>query len=159
MRNPVIVMSLLAGLIFLVAVACGGGSEPAATATPQRVSPPPPPPAAKPTATAPAPTTPSQPSTQAAGTAVNVKFEDPGRGGKYQFNPSALSFKVGDTVSFTLTAGTEYHSFTVDELKIDEPVDPDVNKTFSFTFSKPGTFKLICIPHEASGMVGTITLN
>ena len=30
---------------------------------------------------------------------------------------------------------------------------------FEVTFDKAGTFKLYCVPHEALGMTGTITVN
>ena len=94
------------------------------------------------------------------GISVSVDLEDPGDGGTYRFDPSEFTFKVGDTVTFTLSAETEFHTFTVtdDELCIDIPMESGTTDTFTFTFDKPGTFDLICIPHEGNGMVGTITV-
>ena len=61
-------------------------------------------------------------------------------------------------MTFTLIAETEFHTFTVDDLDIDVSLDPDSPQTFTHTFDTPGTFKLICIPHEIQGMVGSITV-
>ena len=78
--------------------------------------------------------------------------------GSYAFDPSELVFSVGDTVTFSLTSEAEFHTFTVDELGIDEAVIAHEEATLTFTFQKTGTFELICIPHETLGMVGTITV-
>ena len=88
-----------------------------------------------------------------------VVNEDPGGSGKYQFNPSELSFKVGDRVAFTLTAETEFHTFTVDDLGIDEALSKGEEVNFTFTFDRAGTFDLVCLVHGGpQGMVGTITV-
>lgn len=155
MLKRLIVLAILVGVVSLAAAACGGGEKLAPT--PGRPSPAPPPPAPAPAA--PGVTTPAQPGAQPGGTSITVKQQDPGGGSaKYQFDPSALTFKVGETANITLAGGTEFHTFTVDELKIDQSVNPGATATFSFTFDKAGTFKLICIPHESVGMVGTITV-
>jgi plastocyanin len=121
-----------------------------------RTSPPTPPRA--PTATA-APQTPrptAPPGSPGAGNTVEVKLQDPGGSGKYQFAPAQFNFKVGDRVTFRLTAESEFHTFTADEIGIDVAVDPGATVTEEHTFDKAGTFKLICIPHESLGMVGEI---
>jgi plastocyanin len=46
----------------------------------------------------------------------------------------------------------------VDDLGIDESVDSGATVELSFTFDTAGTFELICVPHQALGMVGTITV-
>ena len=92
------------------------------------------------------------------GTPTSVRLEDERESGAYRFDPGNLSFKVGETVNFTLTAETELHTFTVCELKVDESVDAGQTVTFSITFDRPGTFGLICIPHESQGMVATIVV-
>ena len=82
--------------------------------------------------------------------------------GAYVFEPKDLTFKLGATVCFTIVAETELHSFTVDELEIDEDIDASVNPgatvTLTHTFDKAGTFRLVCIYHEGNGMVGTVTV-
>lgn len=92
------------------------------------------------------------------GKPVAVVLEDPGGSGEYKFGPSEHTFKVGDVANFTLTSETEFHTFTVNDLGIDRSLDAGETFTFGFSFDTAGTFKLICIPHEAQGMVGTITV-
>ena len=143
-------------IVFAMASAACGSDEEEPTAAP--VSPPPPPaviaPATTP-ATAPAPASAPAP---AAGNEFTVSLKDIGGSGKYTFDPAELSFDVGDTVTFTLASETEFHTFTVGDLDIDEVVDAGETVSFTYTFVKAGTFELICIPHEANGMVGTITV-
>ena len=79
-------------------------------------------------------------------------------GGSYSFDPSDFTFTAGECVEFTLTAGSEFHTFTVDELDINQPVDKGETITFRFTFEKAGEFNLICVPHQEQGMVGKITV-
>lgn len=87
---------------------------------------------------------------------ITVNLSDPGGSGEYAYIPDTLSFSVGESVQFTLVGESEFHTFTVEGLGIDEIVDAGEVVLFSFTFDKPGTYKLICIPHEANGMVGEI---
>ena len=92
------------------------------------------------------------------GDPFEVNLEDPGGSGEYGFDPGGLTFNVGDVIAFTLTAETEFHTFTVDDLDIDEAVDASGTIRFSFTFDQAGTYELICIPHGTQGMVATITV-
>lgn len=84
---------------------------------------------------------------------------DPDGSGQYQFDPSRWTFRVGQEVNFILRAETEFHTFTVDDLGIDLSVVGVRTENFTFTFDRPGEYRLICIPHQALGMVGTITVN
>ncbi|MCH7744555.1 MAG: cupredoxin domain-containing protein [Chloroflexi bacterium] len=149
---------MLAGLVFLVAAACSSDPEP--VATPARSSPAtiPPVPAAS-TATETDSETNGQTDDQE-GTPIAVSLQDPGGTGEYRFGPSEFTFSVGETVTFTLSSDTEFHTFTVtnDEIDIDVDVDSGATETVTFTFDQAGTFQLICIPHERLGMVGTITV-
>ena len=95
---------------------------------------------------------------QAEGTSTTFVSEDPGGSGDYIFNPAEFTFQAGETVNFSMTAETEFHTFTVDELGIDVSADGGESVSFTFTFDRSGTFSLICIPHEAFGMLGTITV-
>ena len=89
---------------------------------------------------------------------VTVELRDVGGSDRYEFEPSELVFTVGDWIYFILTSETEFHTFTVDELGIDVGGDAGETETFTFTFDRPGTFRLVSIPQEALGMVGTITV-
>ena len=88
------------------------------------------------------------------GSTVGVKMT--GRPGQYKYDPSEFTFKVGQTVAFTLTGDSDTHTFTVNDLDIDEFIAQNETRDFTFTFSQAGTFKLQCIPHPE--MTGTITV-
>lgn len=109
-----------------------------------------PPPAAPSPAAAPAPDIPDG--------AIRVINQDQGGSGKYAFSPSEHKFSVGEEVTFALIAETEFDTFTVDELGIDQTINAGETKVFSFTFDKAGTYKLYCIPHQSLGMVGKIVV-
>lgn len=160
---------MLVGLVFLVAAACSSDPEP--TATPARSSPPtiPPVPTAA-TATETDSETNGQTDDQE-GTPIAVSLQDPGGSGEYKFESSdpnfsvvgedehvEITFSVGETVTFTLSGETEFHTFTVtnDEIDIDVDVESGETETVTFTFDQAGTFQLICIPHERLGMIATI---
>jgi len=92
------------------------------------------------------------------GTRVEIKLRDIKGSGTYDYSPGEFSFKVGEVVNFVMTSETELHTFTVDDLNIDQSVDAGETVGFSFKFDKPGTYLLICIPHESQGMIGKITV-
>ena len=144
---------LIAATAVLALVACGGAS--AATPTPQPDSPPSPPRA--PTVL-PVSSGGSSGGAAVEGTEFAVVLQDPGGGADYSFSPAEMSFKTGDSITFVLTSQSEFHTFTVDDLEIDVSVDLEETVRYTVTFDSPGTFSLICIPHEQQGMVGTITV-
>ena len=160
MRKRLIPLAILFSILWLAAIACGEDA-PTVPPTSQPTSPPVPE-AAPATQTAPEateePASPASPAASAPGTMVTVELMDSGGRGPFEFGPADLSFAVGETVEFTLNAEFQFHTFTVEDLGIDEAVDGGETGTLSFTFDQPGTYTLICIPHEALGMVGTITV-
>jgi len=85
-------------------------------------------------------------------------MEDPKGSGAYIFDPAELSFAVGETVTFSLTSEKEFHTFTVTDLGINTAVNAGETATLEVTFDTAGTYELICVPHRALGMVGTITV-
>ena len=131
-------------LVIALAAACGGGGDDA-TPPPSGAGATPPPPPAPPSAAA-----------CPVDRCVTVANEDIGGTGEYNFNPSELSFNVGETVELTLGAETEFHTFTVEDLGIDEALGAEEVHPFTFTFDRAGTFKLICLAHPQ--MTGTITV-
>ena len=137
-----------------LAAACGGdGADP--TPDSGRTSPPPPPAAPQATPTPkPAPVDGGNGGDE--GTPITVVNEDVGGSGQYAFNPADMSFTVGETVTFTLTAETEFHTFTVEDLGIDESLEAGETRKFTFVFKEAGSFDLICLAHP--DMTGTITV-
>lgn len=164
MHRQFIAVVALIGMLALMAVACGGGSTevvPTPTTIPIR-----PVPGGTPLAI-----TPSNGEPEATVTSVitptieeiqeiDVDLKD--RGLKYLFDPKAFTFKVGQKVKLVLTAETEFHTFTATDVPTEEGEKINANVfggqtvTLEFTPSEAGEFKLICIPHQAFGMVGTI---
>jgi plastocyanin len=93
-----------------------------------------------------------------------------------RFEPQELTIAVGDTVSWANGSG-ETHTVTAYEDEIpdgaeffasggassEEAAREDLSAgllgesdTFEVTFDVPGTYEYFCIPHESSGMTGTI---
>ena len=89
---------------------------------------------------------------------VRVENRDIGGSGEYKFVPADFNFELGESVTFEMSAETEFHTFTVDDLDIDEEMDAGETITFSYTFDRAGTFEIICIPHQAFGMKGVIVV-
>ena len=136
----------LTGILVFATAACGGGDE--ETSTDVATSPP----AAAATATT------ASVAPTSSGTIVEVVNKDLGGSGEYAFDPSEFTFSIGETVTFKLSAETEFHTFTVDELKIDQEINAGETAEVTVTFDKAGEFTLFCVPHEALGMVGKITV-
>jgi plastocyanin len=119
MKRGLLMVSILAVLV-LVMAACGGtAATPAATETPAITG-------VTPTATA---------AGSAGAAGVEIK--------NFSFNPAATTIKVGDTVTWTNNDSTT-HTVTGSQFN-SGPLDP--GKTFSFTFATAGTFDYACTIH------------
>ena len=92
------------------------------------------------------------------GKRVDVNMEDPGKSGEYVYDPAEFTFERGEQVTLVMTSEGEFHTFTVPDLDIDVHVDAWKTKALTFTFDTPGTFDLVCIPHETFGMTGVVTV-
>ena len=156
-KRNLLVLAGVCAIVMLGVIACGQSvPEPPPPTTVPRISPPPPPPA---------PTVPvaarQGPSGQATGggTPVDVAMQDIAGSGEYAYSPSEMTFSTGETVTFSLTSETEFHTFEVDDLDIYVEVEAGDTSTYTFTFDKPGTYELICTPHNAQGMIGSIVVN
>ena len=119
----------------------GGGSTTAAAPTDTPTPASTPPPTATPTAAITGPTQ-----------AVGIMMTSSG----YAFNPVSLTVAVGTTVIWTNNT-TAPHTVTSDDAKTfdsgaSNPVSP--GSTFSFKFTKPGTYKYHCQIHPS--MLATI---
>jgi plastocyanin len=93
-------------------------------------------------------------------------------GSEVYFDPVGLRIQPGDTVRWIQVNGyhsvTAYHPANGDrELRIPERAEPwdsgmllaeypAKGSTFEHTFTIPGVYDYLCIPHEAAGMVGRI---
>lgn len=88
------------------------------------------------------------------------------------FDPDSLTISVGDTVTW-VTVGTIPHTSTCDPELAANPEEsvqlPEGAETwdsgtvnegeeFSHTFDVAGEYTYFCIPHEAAGMIATLTV-
>ncbi len=161
MRVPAIV----AGMALLLS-ACGGGSKANSGATPDTTT-------AAPAAT-PAGTTAAAPAGTGTTHVINMVQKGPN---SYAFEPSDLTIKVGDAVEFKGVSGLGHDvAFYPDSIPPgaaavinaaiqDKPQDlatPMIQDgqsvTVSFAGAPTGTYKFYCIPHQAMGMKGTLTI-
>jgi plastocyanin len=88
-----------------------------------------------------------------------------------RFEPATLSIQKGTTVTWRNTTGI-IHTVTDDPGKAANKADAALpsgaqpwdsgnmnpGETFQHTFDTPGTYEYFCTPHEAAGMVGSITV-
>jgi plastocyanin len=93
-----------------------------------------------------------------------------------RFDPQDLAVSVGDSVTF-VNGSSETHTVTAYEDELPEGAEYfasggftsekdarsnlsegliDPGETYQVTFDKPGTYGYFCLPHEASGMIGSI---
>lgn len=82
-----------------------------------------------------------------------------GPGGQFVFEPVNLTISTGDTVIWEWQSNN--HSTTSDATSGDEVWDSGIRNngaTFSKVFTTLGTYPYHCTPHQALGMVGTITV-
>ena len=87
--------------------------------------------------------------------------------GDYEFVPSSLTIKRGDSVEWVLIKGNhEVASGTVIETEDGREGVPDglwdsgkmASGSFTYTFNSIGTFPYYCDSHVDVGMIGTITV-
>jgi plastocyanin len=88
------------------------------------------------------------------------------------YKPLKVAVKVGQTVEWVNNAET-LHSVTTDPDSAQKPTDvssPPGAKpfdsgfmkpgaTFDYTFTVPGTYKYLCLPHEKDGMIGVVVVS
>lgn len=112
--------------------------------------------------------------TPATATTFEVRAVMSKDGADVYFDPVGVHIEPGDTVRWIQVNGyhsiTAYHPANGDrELRIPEraqPWDsgillgeyPAAGSTFEHTFTVPGVYDYLCIPHEAAGMVGRIVV-
>lgn len=88
------------------------------------------------------------------------------------YKPLKVTVKVGQTVEWINNAET-LHSVTTDADSAQKPTDVSLppgakpfdsgfmkpGATFDYTFTVPGTYKYLCLPHEKDGMIGTVVVS
>src|SRR5215212_1315019 len=92
------------------------------------------------------------PSAWAQGQEVTVRMED------NFFDPANITVEPGTTVTWVQSGNNPHTTTSYDGLWDSGMIEGGSGGTFSFTFEEPGTYGYYCIPHEALGMVGTVTV-
>lgn len=78
----------------------------------------------------------------------------------FYFGPTVLEGEAGQQLTVTLfNEGEAPHTFTVDELEIDEELEPGTSDvTVDVTFPDSGALAFYCRFHESGGMVGGLSV-
>jgi plastocyanin len=71
------------------------------------------------------------------------------------FEPTVLEGKPGERVTLELkNEGGSEHNLTIEELQIDQDVEPDDEAEVEVTFPDSGTLTFFCKYHRGQGMAG-----
>lgn len=92
------------------------------------------------------------PSAWAQGQEVTVRLED------NFFDPANITVEPGTTVTWVQSGNNPHTTTSYDGLWDSGMIEGGSGGTFSFTFEEPGTYDYFCIPHEAMGMIGSVTV-
>jgi plastocyanin len=87
------------------------------------------------------------------------------------FEPAEVTINVGDTIRWENVGQSVHHagsnpSTAINSSDVANPEGANFfdsglvkpGESFSYTFTKPGTYKYVCIAHEGSGMLGQVTV-
>jgi nitrosocyanin len=89
-----------------------------------------------------------------AGAALDVTTKD------FQFDPAALTAKVGQAVTVTIkNEGKAEHNFSITSLNVNKDVEAGKTETVTFTPTTAGNVEFFCEYHHITkNMVGTLTV-
>lgn len=88
-----------------------------------------------------------------------------------KFEPATITVRAGTRVQWR-NVGKIAHTVTTTPSKVDDPDLVEVpdgakdfdsgfiaeNETYRRTFTRPGTYRYVCIPHEGAAMTGTVVV-
>ena len=72
-----------------------------------------------------------------------------------RFSPSTVTVSVGDRVR-VVNDDTNHHTFT--DAGVFDSGDLGPSGSYTYRFTKSGTFDFVCSYHQSVGMTGTITV-
>lgn len=80
------------------------------------------------------------------------------KGYNFGFSPNTIRVKQGETIKLRLVSSDSPHTFTIDELNVNQQFTFGKDADAVFTANKKGTFQFYCaVPgHKESGMIGTL---
>ena len=86
-----------------------------------------------------------------------------------EFQPKTLNVKKGDVIRWTMADGVVMHNVSFAQADAnpagftapaDSPFLTQQGQTFEYKVDlAPGTYNYVCVPHEMTGMVGSITVS
>ena len=83
-----------------------------------------------------------------------IVARDAGGSGAYEFDPPAFFVGAREPLVLTLQSETEAHTFTVEDLDIDEQIPAGGANEVELTFTQSGSFSFACSIHpEMTGVV------
>ncbi len=102
--------------------------------------------------------------TTVAGDITVVRMND-----KLQFDPNEITIRVGETVEWR-NIGAFPHTITADPRRVPSSTNIKLpngaeafdsgwvlrRKSYRYTFSEPGIYRYICLPHDRAGMLGIV---
>ena len=80
---------------------------------------------------------------------------------QYEFDPSVINAKMGDTIVIKITSLDVEHGFSLPEFGVNEVISPGEHKTITFKANKQGEFTFRCSVYCGSGhqsMTGKIVV-
>ena len=92
------------------------------------------------------------PAAWAQGNEVTVGMED------NFFDQANITVEPGTTVTWVQRGQYGHTTTSYDGLWDSGLIEGNTDGTFSFTFEEPGVYEYFCGPHEAVGMIGTVTV-
>lgn len=78
---------------------------------------------------------------------------------KWEFDPSTITVKKGDTVQFTVMSVDVTHGFSIPDFNVNKTLEPGKSINFEFIANKIGTFSFACSVYCGEGhkdMKGTL---
>jgi len=76
--------------------------------------------------------------------------------GEHYFAPSTLTIPVGTTVMWRMLGQQEHDVWALDAAGSFHSPTMGPGSTYTYTFTKAGTFKYTCVPHGGDGMYGEV---
>jgi plastocyanin len=88
-----------------------------------------------------------------------------------RFAPETITVRVGQTVTWRNTSSVA-HTVTADPARASNPANVELpagaapfdsgtiqpGSQYQYTFTTPGEYRYVCLPHEGAGMVGSVTV-
>ena len=144
------IFGLITGASLALVLACGGGESTTTTSSPTQV----------PTKVAETSSAASATTSSSGAADITIEMQDvPG----YAYLPADIEMNAGETYNIRLVGSDEFHTWSLADGNggwiANISLNPNAEQTVSFTAPAAGTYEIICLPHQANDMVGTLTVN